>query len=409
MLAGHVALLSQTSRVRLDQLAIAAAAIQKQITRDFGPIWQISADVAVFGELSDVPLGYWPVIIRDDIRIDAQGIHLTKNGQPFALVLFSDNWTLTTSHECLEMLADPSGNRVQAGNSVMKGQGPVEFLVEVCNPSEAVHFAYSVNGVLVSDFCTPNFFDPFARSGMRYSFTGAITEPYQVLEGGCLSWMEPGTSHLFQLLVAERQSHIIDRGPLPVDLGNLRSFSNRHSAQHRMRAVSGAVPKSLLLTRLIPNVAGYDASSSSAATLDQAHAANAKMIERSIGGFAVANAWVEDADGPLILNRTYKFCVNVGKLRTDALASAPLPRIDWRNQQELKILVVLGGGDFRVSPPQQPLTLSKSCDTKPVEFEIMPLVAESALLRISFYLARELLLLEEFEISVQVEHPAKVA
>jgi len=50
------------------------------------------------------------------------------------------------------------------------------------------------------------------------------------------------------------------------------------------------------------------------------------MIEHSIGGFAVANAWVEGANGPLTLNRGYKFCVNVGKLRADALADAALPR-----------------------------------------------------------------------------------
>ena len=93
MLARHVALVSQTRHVQLDQLAIAAAAIQKQITRDFGPIWEIAADVAAFGELSDVPLGYWPIVIRDDIHEQgAQGIHLNRhNGQPFALAQFSDN------------------------------------------------------------------------------------------------------------------------------------------------------------------------------------------------------------------------------------------------------------------------------------------------------------------------------
>src|SRR5271165_6818777 len=115
MLARHVALVSQTSKVRSDKLAVASAAIQKQITRDFSPIWEIDADVAAFRKLSDVPLAYWPIVILDDgIPDHAHGIHLNRqNGQPFALVKFSDNWTLTASHECLEMLADPSGNRTQ--------------------------------------------------------------------------------------------------------------------------------------------------------------------------------------------------------------------------------------------------------------------------------------------------------
>src|SRR5260370_22734207 len=167
---------------------IAAAAIQKQITRDFAPIWQIDADVAPFGHLSDVPLEYWPVIIGGEMPIDVHGIHLNqRNGQPFALVQFSDNWTLTTSHECLEILADPSGDRIQAGNSYPEDstsynleadtspkkksrvpKGRVGYLVEVCDPCEAAQFGYSVNGVLVSDFYTPNFFDPVVVPGGRY-------------------------------------------------------------------------------------------------------------------------------------------------------------------------------------------------------------------------------------------------
>jgi len=83
--------------------------------------------------------------------------------------------------------------------------------------------------------------------------------------------------------------------------------------------------------------------------------------------------------------------------------------VNSRAQQEVNILVVLSGDEFRVHPRRQSLTLSQSCDTKPVEFEIVPLVAVSALLRISFYLARELLLLEEFEISIPVQNAPKVA
>lgn len=280
MLARHVALVSQTRHVGLDQLAVAAAAVQKQITRDFGPIWQIEADIAAFGKLSDVPLGYWPIIIRDDIHEQgAAGIHLNRrNGQPFALVQFSDNWTLTVSHECLEMLADPSGNRTQAGNSVADGQGRVEFLVEVCDPSEAVQFAYSSNGVLVSDFYTPNFFDPVAAPGVRYSFTGAITEPRQVLDGGYLSWFDPETEHLFQQFVDEGQSQILDRGAVTAEFGNLRELSDRHSADHRRKAMTREAPKRLLLTSTIPNEKHHRR----AGSLDKAHEHNASMLQALI-------------------------------------------------------------------------------------------------------------------------------
>jgi hypothetical protein len=275
MLARHVALVSLTRHVQLDQLAIAAAAIQKQITRDFAPIWEIDADVAAFGKLSDVPLGYWPIVIRDDIHEQgAQGIHLNKrNGQPFALVQVSDNWTLTTSHECLEMLADPSGNRTQAGNSVKPGQSRVEYLVEVCDPSEAAQFAYSSNGVLVSDFYTPNYFDPVAVSSVRYSFTGAINEPRKVLDGGYLSWVDPESRHLWQLFVEGGQPDFKDGGEVPDNIENLRSFADRLSAPHRARAITGRIRQGLMLTSKIP-VKGTPV-----AHLDRAHAAHADMLE----------------------------------------------------------------------------------------------------------------------------------
>src|SRR5439155_15221952 len=125
-------------------------------------------------------------------------VHSDKDGQPFALVRFNEGWPLTTSHEIIEMLGDPFGNRLIAGQSKKSGQGRVEYLVEVCDPSESSDYAYTVNGIAVSDFYTPNYFDPVKAQGVRYSYTGALTEPRQVLPGGYLSWHDPVSDHWFQ-------------------------------------------------------------------------------------------------------------------------------------------------------------------------------------------------------------------
>ena len=123
MFVNHIALVSQTKKVSLDPLMRGSAALQKQVARDFGPIWGVRATVDAFGKLKDVPLGYWPVIVRDDIGFPgAAGIHLDKGGQPYALVQYSADWVLTTSHEILEMLADPFGNRLVAGQSPKPGR-----------------------------------------------------------------------------------------------------------------------------------------------------------------------------------------------------------------------------------------------------------------------------------------------
>src|SRR5438874_11847189 len=100
MILRQVALVSETSGISFSDLTQTSAALQKQATRDFGPIWDVQATVDAFEKLEDVPLGYWPIIIQDDIGVGgAGGIHLDKDNQPFALVQFSDSWPLTASHE----------------------------------------------------------------------------------------------------------------------------------------------------------------------------------------------------------------------------------------------------------------------------------------------------------------------
>ena len=178
-------------------MSLVAAALQKQATRDFEPLWHIRSTVDAFDSLDDIPLGYLPVIVVDDVQ-GAAGVHLDQNGQPFALVEFDDGWALTASHETLEMLADPWGNRLIAGNSPKPDQGRVEFLVEVADPPEDAAFGYTVNGILVSDFLTPHFWDPIAIPGVRYSYKNSIPAPRQILRGGYISWHEPVSDHWWQ-------------------------------------------------------------------------------------------------------------------------------------------------------------------------------------------------------------------
>ena len=51
----------------------------------------------------------------------------------------------------------------------------------------------------MSHFYTPHFFDPVTSTGLRYSFTGAIKAPREVLKGGYLSWHEPVEDVWWQL------------------------------------------------------------------------------------------------------------------------------------------------------------------------------------------------------------------
>jgi hypothetical protein len=220
----HIALVSETTEVSFSDLALAGAALQKQVLKDFVPIWDAPATVDVFASLDDIPFGSWPVIIRDDIGFPgAAGIHLDDEGQPFALVQFSTTWQLTTSHEILEMLADPFGNRLRSGNSIKPGQGKVQYLVEVCDPSEAFEFGYRVNGIQLSDFYTPSYFDPIGNPSTRYSFTEAITAPRQVLKDGYLSWYDPASNHWWQARFFGPSLTFRDLGVLTASNGDFRT------------------------------------------------------------------------------------------------------------------------------------------------------------------------------------------
>ena len=123
----------------------------------------------------DVPPGYWPIIVKDDIGQDAEGIHCDDTGQPMALITADLDWSVTASHEALEMLVDSSGSFRIAGPSVSPDQGRVEYLVEVSDPVSGKW--YQVDGVKVSDFHTRRFFDPLKAEGAQYSFMGSITAP----------------------------------------------------------------------------------------------------------------------------------------------------------------------------------------------------------------------------------------
>lgn len=147
MLLHQIALVSLTKKISNERLATVGAALQKQATRDLGLIWGIKGTVDVFPHVKNVPVGYWPIIIKDKIDDEtAAGYHTDKHGQPFALVAYAENWPVTCSHEMLEMLVDPYGNLLTTSDSIKPGQGRAQYLVEVCDPSEDDGFRYTVNG-----------------------------------------------------------------------------------------------------------------------------------------------------------------------------------------------------------------------------------------------------------------------
>jgi hypothetical protein len=231
-LTDHVAIVSLTRDIPSRNVLQAAAAVQKQITRDFTPFWGLGATVDPFEDLGSVPSDYHPVVLfgdpdelvgRLEVAVGEQvaaalvddferermsGLHLNAfTRQPFALVAADESWSVVLSHEVLEMIADPYGNRLVAAASPLDRRQRVKYLLEICDPCQAMW--YPVNGVPVSDFYTPRYFDPVAVGQTRYSFTGAIERPQQILEGGYVSWIDPEDSGLYRLDAGAREPELV--------------------------------------------------------------------------------------------------------------------------------------------------------------------------------------------------------
>jgi len=186
----RIAIFNDSTVVSDKDVEALVGVLQKQVDRDFGPAWGCPA------KLRFVPKGanadaaeWWLVVLDNSDQANDLGYHdLTDWGLPmgkvFAKTAITDksSWTVTASHELLEMLADPNINL-----SVF-GEGPIGarlYSYEVCDPCEADRFGYTIDGTLVSDFVLPSWFESFwERGGTQFDFMSHINEPFQLLPDG---------------------------------------------------------------------------------------------------------------------------------------------------------------------------------------------------------------------------------
>lgn len=254
MLQVKVGLVDTMGKVNPTTMAAAAAALNVQATRDLPQFWSVNAAVSYLPDPNSIPQGVWPIQIVESLPKGEGGFHLTNNNQPYAKVIYTpggDDWTIDASHEMVEMLIDPNGNRLQTstaigivGGNIKDIVGKFEYLVEACDPCEANNYAYSIDGIMVSDFLTPHFYDLVAAPGVRYSFTGAIKTPREMLPGGYISYVDPQSDEMQQILwVDPGPPTLRNLGKVPPDF-SLREFVETETSQlvhGKRKAASKAV------------------------------------------------------------------------------------------------------------------------------------------------------------------------
>lgn len=175
-------------------LGAIAAALQRQVSRDFAPRYHtdIASCTAVL-DGSIVPPDAWVIgLFSDPDQPGALGYHdQTPYGLPLAKVFpkldaqDGSPLSVTISHELLEMLADPL-----LAKAVQSEDGKF-WAYEVCDAVE--NDQYEIDGVMVSNFVTPQYFEPPPRlEGVMLDFMGLVQTPYQVRPGGYMQYYAGG-------------------------------------------------------------------------------------------------------------------------------------------------------------------------------------------------------------------------
>jgi len=200
-----IAILNQSTLVDDADAAAMTQAVAKQVRFDAAPIWdRAPAAVVFYKDASAVPTGAHGIAIVDTIQNQPKGVlgfHTEdKGGKLWGVVaakpeldaggkVTTGDWSVSSvlSHEVLEMYVDPNCN-LWANNA----NGEV-YSYEVCDPVEAP--TYVVDGVSVSNFATPAWFDPLAGSTAQFDKLGLLKAAFSMLKGGYVVYTSAGKEH----------------------------------------------------------------------------------------------------------------------------------------------------------------------------------------------------------------------
>lgn len=192
-----------------EDVAEGLAALQRQVSEDFAPVWGVDAELRLItreGAFSAAKFpDQWGLILEDHELVTAQlgntvrGYHdRTSSGQPIARVMVDQlqpgqDWTLVASHELLEMLADPDCNAAVFHHP--DATTTVFYAREVCDPTAAYADGYEKCGRVVSNFVFPAWFQPSSptRGATRFDERGLIDEPFKVRPHGYIGVFQPSS------------------------------------------------------------------------------------------------------------------------------------------------------------------------------------------------------------------------
>jgi hypothetical protein len=205
-----IAVVNESTSVKDADVVTVVAALQAQVHDHFAPAWGIDADLEIVPKGVKPPPGAWWLIILDDAdQAGALGFHdVTDDGLPMGKVFARTTtraggmWTVTASHELLEMLADPEINLTVF---VQNGSAGRLYAYEVCDACEDDRFGYTIGHVLVADFVYPAWFESSRKkNSTQFDHRGHLHQPLPaLLPGGYIGVFDVTSGSGWQQLTAD--------------------------------------------------------------------------------------------------------------------------------------------------------------------------------------------------------------
>lgn len=195
LLFPSIAILNKTSNVSNKEMRAVTRSMQIQVLRDFVPVWGLAADVDFYEDEKNVPIDAWKLIVLDTEKdAEVMGYHeLTEDGFPQGKVFVKDSidagvaWSITLSHELLELLLDPYTDLMVMHN--LDNKKVRLYAYEVCDPVQDDW--YVIGGVKVSNFVYPEWFESDAKNlGGKWDMLGKLKAPFTLTDGGYASYVE---------------------------------------------------------------------------------------------------------------------------------------------------------------------------------------------------------------------------
>jgi len=198
-MADQIAVINASTVLSDQELATMVEAVQAQIDQHFGSAWGIPAALQFIPRGVRPPADMWWMAVLDDAdQAGALGYHdITSAGLPLGKVFARTDQrygylvSVTLSHESSRCSPTPDVNLlVQDGRRVRRF-----WAYEICDAVETDGLGYAINGIQVSDFVLPEYFETF-RTGVQTDYRGHLRAPVPALTaGGYMAYVENGTWH----------------------------------------------------------------------------------------------------------------------------------------------------------------------------------------------------------------------